>query len=905
MEAVTHVFSEASVAPAASLPALQRRLQRALRKVDAEDMLRSCVDRVLLPSTKDDAAGRLMGLIIGPVLCDDAEAGLLAACLEHLCRRVGAADKTVRARSCQWLHGILSSLAEVEVEERICENVVRALVPRIDDRVAAVRVWAVRALGRVVFPEAPAMSHLLRAMESDPVKEIRVAAIESIVLADVSLPAIAARIKDVSPEVRIAALNQLRRKTRITHLRVSLRAAVVQHGLGDRGDGVRAAAAELVLGWLEGVNYDVAKLLSLLGLERYEREAESVAGVLLERAGSSETVSLRRAVWETSPDWSSVSVLSAADVLWAQLRGAYAKNMLASVTSSDLLDQLLPNAKQLSDLLRETHTSSLATQTQQQLMVRYLMRCAALISVDEAADGAALQEVCEEFIFDSDTPDVLMEDILGSWTRVASSNPDSPEATHTLFTRLNSRINASEEHSGRYDLRRMQIITWTLQQELQRPQQNAEQYSEMLPFVLSALAQPIITLRVLAVRCVGLLSLSSESLCEGYRDVLLLVAETDGEDLEVRSQALQAVVDIALVYRLKYKDDSALTALLIRVLETKEEPMLMRQATESVARLLFNESSSSPRLFAQLMKIFFQPHLVPGVLEEEGENLGNETFLGSPARLEQMLSIFFRSYFVAGHGREETALAATAEVIADIASMVKDEAVDETVVQKAVAHVLSLSNLIQSSALNDDKDAAAVKKSFCANISAAISREILNLGDGKSHRPLLKELIKALCSIDPTLWLDGQNAVIMRDLILIIQSNSSGAVDRATEKLLDAYMEFCELSVEFEGSVTMADREAFYARAPGLADFINLLIEERVRPGKRESCRANKAAGGVRMSHKVSAKTKKKRIESDSTEDESENDEDSDETSVTTGGNHAEDSEDEESIRVSVDSLKL
>ena len=70
--------------------------------------------------------------------------------------------------------------------------------------------------------------------------------------------------------------------------------------------------------------------------------------------------------------------------------------------------------------------------------------------------------------------------------------------------------------------------------------------------------------------------------------------------------------------------------------------------------------------------------------------------------------------------------------------------------------------------------------------------------------------------------------------------------------------------MEFEGDVTAAEREAFYARAPGLADFINLLAEERIRAGKRQQPnRKSKSAN-------IAAKTKKKSVEVESTEDESE-----------------------------------
>jgi hypothetical protein len=64
----------------------------------------------------------------------------------------------------------------------------------------------------------------------------------------------------------------------------------------------------------------------------------------------------------------------------------------------------------------------------------------------------------------------------------------------------------------------------------------------------------------------------------------------------------------------------------------------------------------------------------------------------------------------------------------------------------------------------------------------------------------------------------------MRDVVEIIRGNSSSALDRATEKLLDTYLQYCH--VKPESAVSEEDRATFYSLAPGLEDFINLFSDE-------------------------------------------------------------------------------
>ena len=618
------------------------------------------------------------------VLSGNEELSCSCATIEHLCLRSTAADKIIRHRACQWINAILDEMEEIE--DKLTITMMQKLLPRLRDKIVLVRMWAVKAISKLaILDQGPVITkELLRLLETDSSKDIRIAVLENCYLDGITLPHIIERVKDAHPDVRSATYRLLQERVKITKLRVGQRALILQYGLNDRNDEVRGAATALVLTWLQQYDYDVPRVLSLLGLERYETEAELLALRLLEIADSDDKSSdfLKRMVWESRPCWGAgLESLSAADILWAQLRGEYASKCFSSLTSADLLEMLLPAPNTLCELLLSAKSDTLAESAQQQLMVRYLLRITPLVAQDITSRNTALEEVCLAYIKDVNSPALVMESVLNVWA-IALACPESElkDSSMAIACQLMEPVDAGNESAmlGRV----MQLFTWYMQRG--EGGRKISSCSDFLPNVLQSLSTPVVGLRVLGVRCLGLICLSSEEICASHREILLQVARTDAEDLEIRSQALQALVDVSAVYCELYRDNQDLTGLLLRVLVADDEPMLLRQAAEGAARLLFSGSLTEPRLFAQLTKVFFQPRLVPGALEGEGENLQNEIFLGSPARLQQILHVFFRSFFIAGNGRVEIALAATAELVADVSALIRHEDVEECALQRVL-----------------------------------------------------------------------------------------------------------------------------------------------------------------------------------------------------------------------------
>jgi hypothetical protein len=165
------------------------------------------------------------------------------------------------------------------------------------------------------------------------------------------------------------------------------------------------------------------------------------------------------------------------------------------------------------------------------------------------------------------------------------------------------------------------------------------------------------------------------------------VARNDIEEGEIRSQALEALVDMATVYEQLYQNDNALTNFLIR-LQEGGEPALLRVGAEGSAKLLFSGRLSEPKLFSNLLKFFFLPKLAGSSLEEDKEEgdggLVEDAFLGSTSRLQQILSVFFQSFFVGGRARDTIAFLCVSDLVADLAMLVRDGELDPCDVSKVI-----------------------------------------------------------------------------------------------------------------------------------------------------------------------------------------------------------------------------
>lgn len=129
---------------------------------------------------------------------------------ERLLRLAAAKDKAVRFRVVQLIGQMFERMGEdVEVSDALFERVEEVMLERCRDKVPLVRAWAIKALSRLQDPSNTAdvvTAELLRLMNDDPAKEVRMAALMTAAPSRQAIKATLARVRDVSPEVRKHAL---------------------------------------------------------------------------------------------------------------------------------------------------------------------------------------------------------------------------------------------------------------------------------------------------------------------------------------------------------------------------------------------------------------------------------------------------------------------------------------------------------------------------------------------------------------------------------------------------------------------------------------------------------------------------------------------------------------------------
>ena len=314
-----------------------------------------------------------------------------------------------------------------------------------------------------------------------------------------------------------------------------------------------------------------------------------------------------------------------------------------------------------------------------------------------------------------------------------------------------------------------------------------------------------------------------------YHDIIIQVVKTDLEDPLVRCQALQAVVDMAIVYNDRYTNDAILTHLLLRLHDCFNEPSLLRIAAESTAKLLFTGRLTDPRLFANLLKFFFVPELINSNVDEDEEESGKSTGLGSLVRLQQILSVFFQSFFMTGEGREQLAIQSTSELVGDMALLVRDDSsVDISIMNKVINHFLILCDSMNNNA--NTVNVTNVRNSICMRVTASLGREILKLSGSKSKNSklIIKEYVKIIGQLNDYSWLNdySSNISVMKAFynMSVVIMKTCASLEKASMKILEKACQLCYtlISKADNGNVDtiVSEGNDFYTSAPGLADLL-------------------------------------------------------------------------------------
>lgn len=221
MEKVTAIFDEVQRIPSASNKSCIPKLNKILdgeaeeeRGAILQGIWRGCLDRCLLCAKKEHLVDKMIDFLSSFVSSKATNDIVFSSCIDHLLMRSQATEKVVRLRTCQMILRVIIGTTESvkEVSEVSIKSIIDTLLPRLRDKVPGVRVWAVKILSNLQMEAEGITEELIRLLQSDSSKDVRVATVESICLSKITLPHVIARVTDVRPEVRIAVYTRLSSK---------------------------------------------------------------------------------------------------------------------------------------------------------------------------------------------------------------------------------------------------------------------------------------------------------------------------------------------------------------------------------------------------------------------------------------------------------------------------------------------------------------------------------------------------------------------------------------------------------------------------------------------------------------------------------------------------------------------
>jgi len=170
---------------------------------------------------------------------------------------------------------------------------------------------------------------------------------------------------------------------------------------------------------------------------------------------------------------------------------------------------------------------------------------------------------------------------------------------------------------------------------------------------------PAITSKNAIVREHGVICLSKFCLLSGedkvmeeFKPLLMTIAGSVEERVEVRAQAALALCDLSLIHKGMLgasnggSDDESSSSFKSMLLEMlgHSKPGIVIIAAEITAKLLLSGRLSDPTLIAWLVLIYFDTSLTTDFDENDADAAEEVKQVGSPVRLQQLLSIFFPTY---------------------------------------------------------------------------------------------------------------------------------------------------------------------------------------------------------------------------------------------------------------------
>lgn len=184
----------------------------------------------------------------------------------------------VRFRVCQLINKLLGSMAEnAQIDDDLFDRIHQAMLVRVNDKFPNVRIQAALAMTRLQQPQepdCPTISAYMLILDNDSNAEVRRAVLSCIAMSPLTLPKVIKRTRDIKENVRVLAYQVLADKVHIKALTIAQRVSLLQLGLHDTSETVRAVVSNRMLpAWLLRLDGNVIEMLHRLDVENCAQTA--------------------------------------------------------------------------------------------------------------------------------------------------------------------------------------------------------------------------------------------------------------------------------------------------------------------------------------------------------------------------------------------------------------------------------------------------------------------------------------------------------------------------------------------------------------------------------------------------------------------------------------------------------
>ena len=414
---------------------------------------------------------------------------------------------------------------------------------------------------------------------------------------------------------------------------------------------------------MKAAKFDPIELLKLMKVVANEEECEKTIEVVVDVA-LSDTNELLKELSEpeirafTSSIKKSLFCLRNPDDIWLP-EGLFFSSVicrakaLASLTISqrqEILDQVNPDIPVLCEVFRNRAACLLEAigrgdkekEGLETFICLQLLSLAKECGLQEEGSRRHFSTVMQRMLLSEETPDDLIEGCVEA-LRVASE--DDGSFTEKILVILSELYIETEETTR---LQRILAILSIVLENITPKLLSSHTLEKFKDFILPAVTHSDLLVREAAVSCFGKLGLFSteEIVLSELKPLFFNISSNEKEKVEIRGQALLALSDWSMLFTKVLQpcvvDGHPISFLdLVRKMMDHPVPGVAAIAAEVAAKILFSGSICDSSLIAQLLVFFFNPVMS----ENDGDNASIKE-VGSPMRLQQLLSLFFPAYCI-------------------------------------------------------------------------------------------------------------------------------------------------------------------------------------------------------------------------------------------------------------------